>query len=316
MFKKARPFFIICETPLHCGSGNDIGIVDLPIQRERHTDFPKIEASSLKGGIREAFEESDKEIPVGLNRVKTSDKATISLAFGPEENPDHAGALGFTDARLLLFPVKSMKGLFAWITCPQVLEKFRNELSLCGLNLEFEMPSKHTAPKDCSLFIREDKIVLEEYTFSIKRDSDANGNCTRLAEWLSDNLFPANKLYQFWKDKVRKDIVVLSDAEFRDFVTLSTEVITRIKIDNKTGTVQSGALFTEEYLPSESILYSLALTTPIFKEKDEEKGIFKSHNGKAEEDLVMEYFTNGLPEVIQLGGDATIGKGIVKTKVL
>jgi CRISPR-associated protein Cmr4 len=29
----------------------------------------------------------------------------------------------------------------------------------------------------------------------------------------------------------------------------------------------------------------------------------------------MEYFTNGMPEVIQLGGNATIGKGIVRTKI-
>lgn len=316
MFKKAKLFFIICETPLHCGSGNDIGIVDLPIQRERHTDFPKIEASSVKGGIREAFEESDRKISVGSTEIKASNRAAISLAFGPEEGSDHAGALGFTDARLLLFPVKSMKGVFAWVTCPQVLERFKNDLSLCGTNLPFEMPAKNTAPQNCGLFINNNKIVLEEYTFEITKDTDANGNCTKLANWLSDNLFPTGNSHQFWKDKIKRDIVILSDDEFRDFVTLSTEVITRIKINNETGTVQSGALFTEEYLPTEAILYSLALTTPIFKENENDKGVFKKNGEKEEEDLVMEFFTNGLPEIIQLGGNATIGKGIVRTKVM
>ena len=56
MYKKAIPFFLICETPLHAGSGSDLGVIDLPIQRERHTTFPKIESSSLKGSLREAFE--------------------------------------------------------------------------------------------------------------------------------------------------------------------------------------------------------------------------------------------------------------------
>ena len=56
MYKSTNPLFLICETPLHAGSGDDLGIVDLPIQRERHTSFPKIEASSLKGALREAFE--------------------------------------------------------------------------------------------------------------------------------------------------------------------------------------------------------------------------------------------------------------------
>ena len=57
MFKKALPFFIHVITPLHAGTGQELGIVDLPIQRERHTGFPKIEASGLKGSIREVFEE-------------------------------------------------------------------------------------------------------------------------------------------------------------------------------------------------------------------------------------------------------------------
>jgi CRISPR-associated protein Cmr4 len=91
-------------------------------------------------------------------------------------------------------------------------------------------------------------------------------------------------------------------------------VITRIKIDPKTGTVQEGALFSEEYLPQESVLYSLALATPIFVKNDEAKGIFKQ-NGKKEEELVLDFFKLGLPEIIQIGGNATIGKGIVRIKV-
>lgn len=56
MFKEAKPLFLICETPLHAGSGDELGVIDLPIQREKHTNFPKVEASSLKGALRESFE--------------------------------------------------------------------------------------------------------------------------------------------------------------------------------------------------------------------------------------------------------------------
>jgi len=55
MTSKIKPFFIKSITPLHVGSGSDLGVVDLPIQRESHTGFPKIEASSLKGSIRSEF---------------------------------------------------------------------------------------------------------------------------------------------------------------------------------------------------------------------------------------------------------------------
>ena len=39
------------QTPLHMGTGTEIGFVDLPIQREKTTGFPKGEVS----GIKEAF---------------------------------------------------------------------------------------------------------------------------------------------------------------------------------------------------------------------------------------------------------------------
>ena len=312
MYKIARPFFMVVETPLHAGSGTELGVVDMPIQRERHTSFPKIEASGLKGCIREAFENETGEITVGSKKVDSTNREdTVSLAFGPEKGDEHAGALGFTDARLLLFPVKSMKGVFAWITCPKVLERFRNNLELAGIKDIHDIPKEKTAPKDCQLFIKDNKIVLEEYTFEVNKDNKGEGTCSKFAEWLSKTVIPSGNEYNYWQEKIKNDVVVLQDDDFRDFVNLSTEVITRTKIDNETGTVQSGALFTEEYLPSETILYSLALATPIFNNK---KGVFQKTNDKNEEYQVMEYFTKGLPEVIQIGGNATIGKGIVRTR--
>ena len=139
---------------------------------------------------------------------------------------------------------------------------------------------------------------------------------------LRKNVLPSDAVYNYWCEKVKKSLVVLSDDDFRDFVTLSTEVIARIKMDPKTGTVDKkiGGLWYEEYLPSDSILYSLTLTSPIFQENDTSKGIFKLTDQEKEEkreesEKVMEFFEDGLPAVIQLGGNATIGKGIVRTKI-
>ena len=71
MFKQAKPLFLIVETPLHAGSGSDLGIVDLPIQREKHTDYPKIEASGLKGSIREIFDTQAKSGKINEGRCYT-----------------------------------------------------------------------------------------------------------------------------------------------------------------------------------------------------------------------------------------------------
>ena len=323
MFKSAKPMFLIVETSLHAGSGSDLGIVDLPIQREKHTNYPKVEASGIKGAIREVLSTQPNLVQLGLDLNITSVeddkyKKAIDLAFGPEQGDLHAGALGFTDARLLLFPVKSVKGVFAWVTCPAVLERFKHDLSICepSIVLDGSLPGKNQVSNGCDLIINDNKIVLEEYTFEVEK----TGDCQTLADWIGENILPSDEVYNYWREKIRSSLVVLSDDDFRDFVTLSTEVIARIKINQKTGTVEKGALWYEEYLPADSILYSLALTSPIFQENNANKGIFQltdqeKKKNRDESEKVMEFFEDALPSVIQLGGNATIGKGIVRTKV-
>ncbi|MDE0084896.1 MAG: type III-B CRISPR module RAMP protein Cmr4 [Candidatus Poribacteria bacterium] len=332
MFKQAKPLFLIVETPLHAGSGSDLGIVDLPIQREKHTDYPKIEASGLKGAIREVFRTQpnlDKLSNWGINSVEdTKHTKAIDLTFGPDtpdQSNQHAGALGFTDARLLLFPVKSVKGVFAWITCPAVLERFKHDLSICQPSVDFveNIPDVNTVPNPCKLIVnpeRDDKkIVLEEYTFPVT----LNDECDAVAEWIADKILPSDVSYDYWCEKMKKDIVVLRDDDFRDFVMLSTEVIARTKIDSNTGTVDKkiGGLWYEEYLPTDSILYSLALTTPLFVDEAKKKGTcFEIDDQEPEKNIkeaekVMNFFADGLPNIIQIGGNATVGKGIVRTHV-
>ena len=352
MHKLIKPFFIKVITPLHAGSGQDLGIVDLPIQRERHTGFPKIEASGLKGSIREIFEsylirkdrKEENKIVVTFTidnsfkdrlkneqlfdelkkEWKVEDKENngkkeihylnlhqaISLLFGPENSDKaHAGALGFTDARILLFPVKSAKGVFAWTTCPKVLKRFKQDMALAGENLTYTVPQVEDGEclvTENSKLVVSDAVILEEYAFKKKKE---------IGEKLVKELLKFIKIDENSSEKLsnfagidRSKIVILSDDDFEDFVNLSTEVITRTRIDNETGTVKGGALFTEEYLPSETIMYSLALANAIF---NEDKGIF-SRDDKPEEKQVLDFWRKNMPTVMQIGGNATIGKGIVE----
>jgi len=355
MIKESKLFFIIAETPLHPGSGGEvIGLVDLPIQRERHTNFPKIEASGLKGCIREAFEnlcrkkngkyELEKKLDVLKNKfqniesewkeknekgeeIEKTDKEkvplleyhrAISLTFGPEDiEESRAGSLVFTDARILLFPIKSLKGVFAWVTCPLVLERLKEELKLTNkiedpLHVDFSTLI-NTLPQQSNICI-DSNIVLEEYTFEVKE----NKATLEIAEYLAQKIFPSqqNDIYKFWHEKLKKDLVILSDDDFEQFVTSSTEVITRTRVDDVTGTVKSGALWTEEYLPQDTILYSIAMASPVRVEKDDAKGIFKEDTPDKEAKKVLQFFELGIPEIIQIGGNQTIGKGIIRIQIL
>jgi len=286
MFKIAKPLFLICETPLHAGSGGGVG-TELPIQREVHTNFPKIEASSMKGALRESFESH-----------KGYNDAEIIAAFGPlEDGSEHAGALGFTDARLLLFPVKSRKGVFAWISCPRVLSRFVEDLYIC-LDVNPSDAIKALAEKasnvpeytisDLGSLATSGKVFLDEYCFSVQHDTNTMEFAKAIGALLN-------------KSEIEEKLVVVPNDWFTDFVTNSTEIQTRIRIDDTTGTVKDGQLFTEEHLPAESILYSLTLANPDFK------GLGKN------ETQILKIFTDGLKPVVQIGGSATLGKGLVRT---
>lgn len=316
MYLLQRPLFFWVETPLHAGSGTDLGIVDLPIQREKHTDFPKIEASGIKGCLRDYFEQK-----LGKNEER------IQMAFGPGDGNDNhaASSLGFSDARLLLFPVKSVTGVFAWVTCPQVITRFCDELKLCGIPTNFGEIKPNTVSNVKAVCVKtsdndtKGTLVLEEYAFEVEKANSSE----KLAEWLQTNI--AVNMESFWKDKIKTSLVVLSDEDFRDFVTMSTEVIARTRIDDNLGTVANGALWYEEYLPTDSILYFLVFSGPVFRKTDAEKGDFQIKQGEniqgkntteKEACKVLNFFRDNLESIVQIGGNATVGKGFVRTVFL
>lgn len=317
MSTKMLPIFLLCETPLHVGVGSDVGIVDLPIQRERHTGWPKIEASGIKGSIRSSFEmrykgdiEKIKDINVLFGYDDNGLDEEVKKYFG--EDKDFSGSLGFTDARILLFPVKSLKGIFAWVTCPAVLDRFFSDLDIAGIQTPrfnyYDCKEGMISPNSSCIIDKlgeESKIILEEFTIKVERDKKVEG----LGVWLSERILPNGNFYDSLKEKLKKDLIILTDDLFTEFTSLSTEIITRTKIDNETGTVKSGALFTEEYLPTETIMYSFAILSPIFSIK---KGSFE---GEGQLEKIEDFFKKGLNPVIQIGGNSNLGKGIVSTHI-
>jgi CRISPR-associated protein Cmr4 len=321
MYRKTQMLFFHCQTPTHVGSGAEVGIVDLPIQREGHTQYPKFEASSLKGALRQAVENKvlpqedsigDDAIKVhrifGLDEHSKAGKQAKKLLKIEDKDPEFAGCIGFSDARLLLFPIKSMRGVFAWATSFQALNRFKQDLNLAKcqrfdqvLNSLCTKPlsSQAVLVGNQSKVLIGNKVALEEYAFSAEKSSEVD----ELAQLLIQLVFP--QADDYFKQKIKSNLVVLHDDDFKDFVELSTEVITRNRIDNQTGTVAKGALFSEEYLPAESILYSINFIAQEFRSKDP----------LSVEDVASFMKTHLSELIFQIGGNATLGKGIVKTSL-
>ena len=274
-----KTYFLKLLTPLHVGAGQGLSHIDLPIVREVHTGFPYVPASSIKGVVREHYirevskqvDKSVQEIDEWLSRGELpEDVKWLKDVFGSQDN---AGKVYFTDARLLLFPVKSLKGVFQLITCPYAVNRYLEDVGKEKIALEVK---EDEALVYSDNFTVDGRIMLEEFVFSAK---------------------PDDKLKDFAESlpidgRLKKRVVCLSDSIFSDMVKSYTEVQTHIKIDPDTGTVSGNALFTTEYLPAESLLY------------------FNLFYDDGISDENVENFS--IPDELHVGGDITTGKGFVK----
>ncbi|AMX84692.1 type III-B CRISPR module RAMP protein Cmr4 [Geobacillus subterraneus] len=294
MYSIVRPFVLHAVTSVHAGSGSEIGLVDLPIQREKHTGFPKIESSSLKGAVR-----------YHMVQALPEEKKELDLIFGAdrgEESVTQASAIALSDARVLLFPVKSLRGVFAWITCPHVLERWNQEMSIHQETISKEnafqplpVPAPNTVSSDRLMAVN-GRIVLEEYTFDV--------TISREAQQLAEQL--ATLIGEYSRLRLPERLVVLSDDDFVDFVKLSTEVNARIRISHETGTVDNGALWYEENVPPETFFYSF-----LYIGHARGNGI----NGLTTANDIEQYLVKSgkFPSVFQLGGNSTLGRGMMRT---
>ena len=131
---KQRLLYLFTRTPLHVGAGASVGAIDQPVVRERHTGFPVVPGSSVKGTFADQWLTGDIPRNGKGERVRVLAKlegdqnvfeaTTAAWLFGSDDaNHSWAGAIQFSEARLLAFPIRSAKGSFAWITCPLILSR-------------------------------------------------------------------------------------------------------------------------------------------------------------------------------------------------
>ena len=201
----------------------------------------------------------------------------LAYIFGSQNN---RGAITFSDGMILFFPVKSLKGVFAYTTSPLVLERFKEFLKR---EFPIRRPSQGNIYASKNLVFQDSKVVLEEFEFN------QIGSCSEILE--------QTKIPCELKNQIKERFAIVDDDTFTYFVENFTEVVTRIKINPETGTVDQGALWTEEYLPAESVMYSLYF---------ENKPLSEEHR---------KYLpTDG--ELINIGGDQTVGKGFVKLHIV
>jgi CRISPR-associated protein Cmr4 len=288
---QTKIYWLHALTPLHVGAGTGLGFIDLPVMREKVTGWPLVPGSALKGVLSDARDASEQ---------RREERPVLKAAFGNggDENAN-AGALVFTDARLVCLPVRSVYGTFAWVTCSLALDRLARDLKAAG-----------AAGVPDTIEAREEKILvamgsvldgggpavyLGDLDFK-KAEPPQNVAATPWASYLKNLLFTGDA---GWQGEFQKRFAIVHEDSFNYFCEMATEVNARIKMDPDRRTVdkEHGALWYEESLPAETVLAGLVWCDRI------------PAGRQVTEADVMKLVTSG---PLQIGGKATVGRGRVR----
>lgn len=303
MFTETQAVFFYAVTPVHMGSGNAVGVIDNPIQRERHTEHPCLAGSGLKGALRHRWRAEAKS---------DDDTRLMAAIFGPEKNAgDFAGAVSLSDAQLVLFPVRATRKAFVYATCCTALARALRSLTIAGVACGWKVPPEPGEGKawitgaGTEMLHPGYQLGLEWFAYT----AESRDEVAAAAAWLAGHALPAE--HGYFADHLKKYLVVLPDEDFGFFVRHSTSVEPHVRINDESGTADGTGLFYTENLPPESLLLSLVMAS------QERTATGKNHhqNGHAAARTAVELQaalrdrTHG--KLLQIGGDATTGRGHV-----
>ncbi len=277
------------ETPLHCGAEGGTGYVDLPVQRERHTNYPVIPGSTIKGVLRDELKDA---LGDDLHDVFGREESK------PDNIPGKPGGASFGDGILVAFPVRSSEAPFHWVTCPFVLERVFRSL---GVKSELKNPAKGetwSAEAGNDVLLEELRVARKALPHFFSKD----GGIDHLRR-----LLPGGEHFEYTRKIFAERLLILTDADFKELVETGTEVLTRIKLNflgttanldkaklpeeerNRPDSDYKGNMFVEEVVPPETLFLAPLRGGDV--------------SGKLKEALKQR-------KVIRLGGDETIGRGV------
>lgn len=308
MSERGGLLFLRAATSVHAGAGPSVGAVDLPLQRERHTGWPMIQASGVKGALRDLHRQHLVATGKANSQGEADDHMEVGRIYGSRRDAEKPGALAVSDARLLALPVRSAAGVFAWVTCPAAVGRLATDLALAGL--ETPLPFRD-APEDGVAWVPDlnatpfaavteaggvRHALFEELALRLAASPETRD----LAQWMATRLFglPVEPTSGFFDP--RRRLVAVDDDAFTLFAWTAMEIATRVALHPTRKTVAQGP-FVEELLPPETLLYSPLL------DLESCPGAASGGASSLLDEVAAALGT--AKNLLQVGGDETIGKG-------
>ena len=281
--------FVHALTPLHAGIGAGTDVIDLPIAREVSTGLPYLPGSSIKGTLR--------------SHVAKTNPGIAEKMFGPDTKnaSDFAGAMQFSDAYVVAMPIRSLAGMFAWVTSPYLLLRLARDAQQCGI----QCPPVQGLTAICVALTTTSKLrfgsnakaVFEDIALEVVADTN-DVKWSAITEGWADVVARGTNIPVAF---VKERFCIVSDDVMAFLLRTATEVRARVRL-NDDKTVQTGALWYEESLPTETILAGIVNVMPNTKTVVSVNDMFGA----------LAPLTDSL---VQFGGKTTTGHGFCRMKI-
>ncbi len=272
---KQRLYFLLARSALHVGTGHGSGMIDLPFIREKSTGLPVVPGSGVKGVLRETHSEAAGKEPIARSRVKCLFGSEYDAASeGAGDSVMQAGMLTIDDALLLCLPVRSMRGAFAWVSCPFALHRLRRSLR----QLEMSVLAGNTDPREFVIprFDRNEGIIavppllqpagvdaqiaiLEELVLTATLRTEDEAARAGWAKWLTDTVATSDA---DWKGLLRDRFAIVSDEVFSFLSETASDVRARIRLDQD-GVAANRGLWYEELFPADTLFWGHWSIAPV-----------------------------------------------------
>ena len=290
--------YLYAESPVHAGAADSLDVLDLPVQREAATGYPVIWGQSLKGALRQAAREAE-----GWDGL-------VTRVFGSEpgdrtgEAGTTAGLLAVGDAQLVAMPVPTLRRTFAWVTSEIALGRLARKyraLHRPVLTVPEVAQDRGAAPDEQWTDTLDE--VLGPCVIPLGDEPDPD--LREWAELLARDALIDDEPFGPFASKFRTDLLLAGSSLMPDLLRECTEQSVRVQL-GKDKTVQNGPFYSE-YLPAETALAaSLTLRRPA------------RDDAAPEEHQQLTTALRGLldNQLLQIGGDETLGKGLMWGRLL
>jgi CRISPR-associated protein Cmr4 len=277
MLFQAKQIFIKTKTNLHVGdSGTNFDIVDKKVQRDSISELPIINASSLKGAIKDYMRLFVIQESKNLDNI---DKEAFDKIFGD----DMQGLIRFLDSILLFIPLRANNKPFYHVTSKDSLINVVEFFESLGIEIKDDTKQEINKLKD--------NVVLNSKENAYIEDT----KCEPLE-------IDIEKLLSFIPLTIRpKNIAIFKNGDFIDVVK-HLPIIARNKLKDS----KSDNLWYEEIVPRESIFYTAMLDYNNFGTSSE----FKYKKG------FEAFYNILQKEFVQVGANASIGFGLCKFDIV